>query len=203
MRSALRQLVHQLRPAFAAVVILTVLLGVVYPLLVTGIGRLAFRPNADGSLIERNGTVVGSSLIGQEFRGPEYFHSRPSAAGDGYDGTASGGSNAGPTDPVYLQEVRERVVAYRQENRLAPQVQVPADAVQASGSGLDPEISIRNAQLQAPRVAAVRRMPLRAVLRLVDRHTVGRPLGILGDPGVNVLELNLALDRVAPRGGGR
>jgi K+-transporting ATPase ATPase C chain len=169
---------------------------VAYPLVVLGVGQLAFNDNANGSLIEVDGTVVGSSLIGQGFVAPEYFHSRPSAAGAGYDGAASSGSNLGPTNPAYLALVEERVVAYRETNGLSDEVPVPADAVTASGSGLDPLISIANAQLQAPRVAETRGMSLDAVTELIEQHTVGRPLGILGDPGVNVLQLNLALDEV-------
>jgi K+-transporting ATPase ATPase C chain len=187
---------RQLRPALLSLAVFTVVTGVAYPLVVLGVGQLAFNDNANGSLIEVDGTVVGSSLIGQGFVAPEYFHSRPSAAGAGYDGAASSGSNLGPTNPAYLALVEERVVAYRETNGLSDEVPVPADAVTASGSGLDPLISIANAQLQAPRVAETRGMSLDAVTELIEQHTVGRPLGILGDPGVNVLQLNLALDEV-------
>jgi len=190
-----RQFLRQLRPALIAVVVLTVLCGLVYPLLVTGVAQAAFRHRADGSLLTRNGRIVGSSLLGQRFSAPEYFHPRPSAAGDGYDGQASGASNLGPANPEYLTTISERVEAYRRENRLAASFPVPGDAVQASGSGLDPEISIANARLQARRVASERHLPLSRVLRLIDTNTEDRPLGILGDPGVNVLTLNLALDR--------
>lgn len=195
MRQQFRSFAQQCLPALTALVILTVLCGLVFPLAVTGVAQAAFRDRADGSLIERNGEVVGSSLIGQQFSAPEYFHPRPSAAGAGYDGTASSGSNLGPTNPDYLATVADRIEEYRRTNRLSPEVDVPADAVQASGSGLDPQISIANARLQAPRVAAERNLDLDDVLGLVDAHTDPRPLGILGDPGVNVLELNLALDR--------
>lgn len=195
MRQQFRSFAQQCLPALTALVVLTVLCGLVYPLAVTGVAQAAFRDRADGSLIERNGEVVGSSLIGQQFSAPEYFHPRPSAAGAGYDGTASSGSNLGPTNPDYLATVADRIEEYRRTNRLSPEVDVPADAVQASGSGLDPQISIANARLQAPRVAAERNLDLDDVLDLVDHHTQARPLGILGDPGVNVLELNLALDR--------
>lgn len=191
----MRQLLRQLRPAVLAMVAFTVLLGLAYPLAVTGIAQAAFHDRANGSLVEVGGKVVGSKLIGQGFTAPGYFHPRPSAAGTGYDGAASSGSNLGPTNPDYLGTVRDRVADYRRENRLGPRVMVPADAVQASGSGLDPQISVANARLQAPRVAAARQVPLQRVLRLVERYTDERPLGILGDPGVNVLELNLALDR--------
>ena len=195
MRQQFRSFTQQCLPALTALVVLTVLCGLVYPLAVTGVAQAAFRDRADGSLIERDGEVVGSSLIGQQFSAPEYFHPRPSAAGAGYDGAASSGSNLGPTNPDYLATVAERIEEYRRTNRLSPEVDVPADAVQASGSGLDPQISIANARLQAPRVALERNLDLDDVLDLVDHHTQARPLGILGDPGVNVLELNLALDR--------
>jgi K+-transporting ATPase ATPase C chain len=190
-------LLRQLRPAVVAVLTFTVLCGLAYPLLVTGIAQLGWKDAADGSLIERDGHVVGSSLIGQAFTSATYFHSRPSAAGDGYDGAASSGSNLGPTNEDHLATVAERVAAYRAENGLAADVLVPVDAVTASGSGLDPHISVRNAELQARRVAEARGLPLDAVLALVDEHTDDRPLAVLGDPGVNVLELNLALDDVA------
>jgi len=195
MRQQFRSFTQQCLPALTALVVLTVLCGLVFPLAVTGAAQAAFRDRADGSLIERNGEVVGSSLIGQQFSAPEYFHPRPSAAGAGYDGTASSGSNLGPTNPDYLATVAERIEEYRRTNRLSPEVDVPADAVQASGSGLDPQISIANARLQAPRVTLERNLDLDDVLDLVDHHTQARPLGILGDPGVNVLELNLALDQ--------
>jgi K+-transporting ATPase ATPase C chain len=190
----IRGFVRQLRPAFVAVVVFTVICGLAYPLVVTAIAQLGWKDTANGSLIERDGVVVGSELLGQSFVSPEYFHPRPSAAGDGYDGTASSGSNFGPTNEEYLAAVADRVAVYRGENGLGPKQLVPIDAVTASGSGLDPDISVRNAELQAPRVAAARGMELDSVLALIDDHTTDRPLGILGDPGVNVLELNLALD---------
>jgi potassium-transporting ATPase KdpC subunit len=185
---------RQLRPAFLAVVAFTVICGLAYPLAVTAIAQVGWRDKADGSLIERNGVVVGSELVGQQFTSPQYFHPRPSAAGGGYDGAASSGSNFGPTNGEYLATVADRVAAYRDENGLGPTELVPVDAVTASGSGLDPEISVRNAELQAPRVAEARGIELDEVLALIEEHTSERPLGILGDPGVNVLELNLALD---------
>lgn len=191
----MRMFIRQLRPAFIAVVVSTVLLGIVYPLVVTGVSQVLWHDSANGSLIERDGVVVGSSLIGQRFTSPQYFHPRPSAAGaDGYDATASGGSDLGPTNPALLKLVAERVAAYRAENGLGTEVLVPVDAVTASASGLDPQISVRNARLQALRVAAQRGLPLAQVLQAVDDHTSTRPLAVLGDPGVNVLELNLALD---------
>ncbi len=192
----MKPLVRQLTPAVAAVALFTVLLGLVYPLVTTGISQVLFDHRADGSLIERDGTVVGSELIGQAATAPGYFHPRPSAAGDGYDGMASSGSNLGPTNPDFLATVAERVAAYRAENGLADQVAVPVDAVTASGSGLDPHISVANARLQAPRVAQARGVSEDAVLELIDRHTTSAPLSILGDAGVNVLLLNLALDEL-------
>lgn len=185
---------RQLLAAIAAFLGLTVLTGVVYPLAVTGLAQVAFPGRADGSLLERDGRQVGSRLIGQQFESPRYFHPRPSAAGDGYDGMASSASNLGPTNEEYLADVQERVAAYRSENDLDDTVTVPADAVTASGSGLDPHISRANARIQAARVAGERGLELAAVLALVDDHTDGRSLGFLGEPGVNVLELNLALD---------
>jgi K+-transporting ATPase ATPase C chain len=191
-------LVRQLRPALLSLAALTVLTGIAYPLVMLGVGQLAFADSANGSLIEVDGTVVGSELIGQGFAAPQYFQPRPSAAGTGYDGAASSGSNLGPTNPDYLDTVEERVAAYREENRLSDEVAVPADAVTASASGLDPHISLANARLQAPRVAETRGMTTDEVLDLVDRFVDERPLGVLGDPGVNVLRLNLALDEAAP-----
>jgi potassium-transporting ATPase KdpC subunit len=188
-------MLRQLRPAFLAMVAFTILLGVAYPLVVTGISQLLWKDKADGQLIKVDGTVIGSSLIGQNFTSPQYFHPRPSAAGDGYDGSASSGSNLGPTNPDYLATVAERVTAYRAENGLGADALVPVDAVTASGSGLDPQISVRNARLQAPRVAQERGLDPAVVMQAIDDHTSSRPLAVLGDPGVNVLELNLALDQ--------
>jgi K+-transporting ATPase ATPase C chain len=185
---------RQIRPAILAMVVFTVILGVAYPLVVTAIAQVGWGDTADGSLIERDGVVVGAQRIGQPFVSPRYFHPRPSAAGDGYDGSASSGSNLGPTNPAFLAAVGERVGAYRSENGLGDDVLVPVDAVTTSASGLDPHISVRNAQLQAARVASARGMTLDEVLGEVGEHTTDRPLGILGDPGVNVLELNVALD---------
>jgi len=185
---------RQIRPAILAMVVFTVILGVAYPLVVTAIAQVGWGDTADGSLIERDGVVVGAQRIGQPFVSPRYFHPRPSAAGDGYDGSASSGSNLGPTNPAFLVAIGERVEAYRSENGLGDDVLVPVDAVTTSASGLDPHISVRNAQLQAARVASARGMTLDEVLGEVGEHTTDRPLGILGDPGVNVLELNIALD---------
>ena len=182
------------RPALLSIVVFTVLFGLVYPLLSTLIGQVAFGDEADGSLIRRDGVVVGSELIGQTFTAPEYFHSRPSAAGAGYDGAASSGSNLGPLSPDLLASVADRVAAYREENGLSGDVSVPVDAVTASASGLDPHISVANARLQAARVAQARGLTLAVVMGLIDDHTDGRSLGVLGEPGVNVVLLNLALD---------
>jgi K+-transporting ATPase ATPase C chain len=185
------------------VAVFTVLTGVAYPLVVTAVSQVAFNHEANGSLIERDGpdgesVVVGSELIGQGFTAPEYFHPRPSAAGDGYDGAASSGSNLGPASTDLLAAVEERAVAYRAVNGLAADTDVPVDAVTASGSGLDPHISVANARTQAPRVAAARGLAIDTVLAMVDADTDGRSFGILGEPGVNVVRLNLALDDLSP-----
>ena len=200
---------RQLLPSVISMVIFTVILGIGFPLVVLGIGQLAFKDKADGSIIERNGKAVGSSLIGQAFttkKGdplPQYFQSRPSAAVGasgttkaGYDPTLSSGSNFGPTNPAFLKEVAQRVKDYRKLNHLSANTKVPVDAVTASGSGLDPHISIANARLQAPRVADERGISVAKVNQLVDDHTTSRAFGILGEKAVNVLELNLALDRL-------
>jgi K+-transporting ATPase ATPase C chain len=190
----MRALIRQLRPAFLSMIVFTIICGVAFPLLSTVIGQVAFGNKADGSLISRDGVVVGSKLIGQSFTAPEYFHPRPSAAGAGYDGSASSGSNLGPTNPDLLSAVRDRVTAYREENGLAVDALVPVDAVTASASGLDPQISVANARLQVARVATARGLDAGAVSKLVDKYTDGRKLWVLGEPGVNVVELNLALD---------
>jgi len=182
---------------------LTVLLGFGYPLLVTGISAGLFRHQADGSLIYRHGRLVGSALLGQNFAGPggkplaRYFQPRPSAAGSGYEGDSSGASNLGPDNPVLIKLVTERAIAYRQFNGLPAGAPVPVDAVTASGSGLDPDISVANALDQAPRVARARHLPARQVLSLVHRYAQGRQWGFMGEPAVSVLQLNLALDRVS------
>ena len=190
----MRALLRQLKPAFLTTIVFTLICGVAYPLLGTAIAQTAFKDKANGSLIERNGVVVGSELLGQSFTAPKYFHSRPSAAGSGYDGSASSGSNLGPTNPDLLKAVNDRAVVYRQENGLAVDAWVPVDAVTASGSGLDPHISIANARLQIKRVAAERGLDTTVVAQLVKKYTDGRELLVLGEPGVNVVELNIALD---------
>lgn len=193
----LKSLIRQLRPALLMLVIMTVITGVAYPLAVTGVAQAAFHRKANGSLVKVDGKVVGSALIGQTFADAKYFHSRPSAAGGGYDGTASSGSNLGPTNPALLDAVKQRVAAYRKENGLSADVPVPVDAVTASGSGLDPQISVANARLQAARVAKARGLTDAAVAKGISANTTTRPLGVLGDPGVNVLLLNRALDQAA------
>jgi K+-transporting ATPase ATPase C chain len=182
---------RQLLPAIRCFACLTVLLGVLYPLAVLGVGQALFHREAEGSLLVVDRTVVGSALLGQAFEGPEWFHGRPSAAG--YDATASGASNLGPTSPALVDNVTARVAAYRTENRLPGSTLVPVDAVTASGSGLDPHISIANAGLQVDRVARARGVEPSVVRRLVDRETDGRTLGVLGEPRVNVVALNAAL----------
>jgi len=185
-----------LKPAFRMMVVMTVLTGLVYPAIVTAIAQIAFRDQADGSLIVSNGQVIGSRLIGQAFSRPEYFHPRPSAAGDkGYDASASGGSNLGPTSAKLIDRVKASIAQYRQENPGYTGA-IPADAVTASASGLDPDISPDNASIQAARVARARGLGVENVRALVAQHTEGRTLGFLGEPTVNVLELNLALDRL-------
>jgi potassium-transporting ATPase KdpC subunit len=191
---------RQLPAALGMLLIFTVIAGLIYPLAVTGIAQGIWHDQAEGSIIEVDGQKVGSKWIGQTFTQTRYFHPRPSAAGDGYDGGASSGSNLGPTNETFLEEVGARVAAYRDENGLAPDARVPVDAVTASASGLDPDISIANARLQAPRVAEARGLAADQVRRLVDDHTDGRSLGFLGEQAVNVLELNLALDRLAQDG---
>ena len=168
-----------------------------YPLVVFGLGQILFHDQANGSLlIDRTGSVRGSRLIGQQFTLDKYFQSRPSAAGNGYDATSSGGSNLGPTSSNLVAAITQRIADYRAQNDLSTNALVPADAVTASGSGLDPHISLRNAELQAPRVAEARNLPLEKISALIRANTDRAAFGILGDPGVNVLALNLALDQL-------
>jgi potassium-transporting ATPase KdpC subunit len=205
-------MLKQLRPAVMSLLAVTIVFGLMFPFLITAIAQAAFRHRANGSLIVQNGKVFGSELIGQKFTKPEYFHPRPSAAGSGYDAANSGGTNLGPTsnklingvhkklpngrdDPGNFDGIADLAAAYRKENNMAADAPVPPDAVTRSASGLDPQISPANAALQAPRVARARRLPLDAVLSAVREHTEGRQWGFLGEPRVNVLMLNLSLDR--------
>ena len=185
----------QLWAAVKIFVAITLIVGVGYPLVVTGIAQVAFADKADGSFVERDGTVVGSSLIGQAFTGKKWFQPRPSAAD--YDGLASGGTNLGPTNPDLIDTVQQRVKQYRKVNGLSAGTRVPVDAVTSSGSGLDPHISEANANLQAARVADARGLSLKTVKQLIADNTDEPSLGIFGQPGVNVLQLNLALERAS------
>ncbi len=182
-------------PSLRMLVVLTVLTGVVYPLFTWGVAQLAFPGAANGSLIEQNGKAVASALIGQPFDDPKYFWSRPSATSpQPYNGAASSGSNQGPTNPALADAVKDRIKALRDADP-GNAATVPADLVTASGSGLDPEISIAAAEYQLARVAKARGMPVDSVRGLVSANTVGRTFGVLGEPRVNVVKLNLALDR--------
>ena len=186
-------MIKQLVPALRMVLLLTVLTGFIYPGVVTGLCQVMFRNKANGSLVEKNGNVVGSRLLAQSFSRPEYFHPRPSAAGNGYDPLSSSGSNLGPTSQKLVDRVKASTEQFRKEN---PDYSgpIPADAVTASGSGLDPDISIGNALAQVQRVAQARKLNPENVEQLIQSHTQGRALGIFGEPAVNVLDLNLALD---------
>ncbi len=187
----------ELRGAVMATLILAVVCCGAYPLVVYGIAQVCFRDKANGSLIvEKDGTIRGSTLLGQSFTGEKYFHPRPSAAGNGYDATSSGGSNLGPTSQKLNDAIKDRVAAYCAENNLATNTIVPADAVTASASGLDPHISLRNAELQTARVAKARGLAVEKVAAHIRANTDAADLGFLGEPGVNVLKLNLALDKL-------
>jgi K+-transporting ATPase ATPase C chain len=203
-----RSLVSLLRPSILVSLWLCLLTGLAYPLLTTGIANVLFPYQAQGSLITVHGTVIGSELIGQNFTRPDYFHPRPSATtttdntgktvDSPYNAANSSGSNAGPTNATFLKTVRDRTVAYRQENGLSGNTPVPVDAITASASGLDPDISLANANLQAARVAKARNIPIEQVQDLIRKTTTGRQLGILGEPRINVLKLNQALDAQKP-----
>jgi K+-transporting ATPase ATPase C chain len=191
----IKSIINELRISFIATVCLAVLLCGIYPALVWAVAQGLFHSQANGSLVSVKGQVIGSSLLAQRFTGPGYFHPRPSAAGDGYDAVNSGGSNLGPTSQKLIDAVKERIAAYRTENILAPGVLIPADAVTASGSGLDPHISLKNALLQAERVAKSRGINEAVIQKKIAAYTEGRDLMIFGEPRINVLMLNLDLDR--------
>ena len=186
-----------IRGAVVSTLVLAIVCCGLYPLIVFGISQLLFRDQTNGSLITgADGRVRGSKLLGQAFSGAKYFHPRPSAAGNGYDATSSGGSNLGPTSRKLKNAIQDRITTYRTENGLNGTEPVPADAVTASGSGVDSQISLRNAELQVPRVAKARALSEGKVRELVQQNIDGRDLGVFGDPGVNVLRLNLALDEL-------
>lgn len=208
-------MLKQLRASIVSVLVITLLTGFIFPLVITGIARAAFPHQANGSLIEQNGKVIGSKLIGQPFAAAGYFHPRPSAAGNGYDATSSSGTNLGPTsdklingihkklangkdDPGNFDGIKDLAAAYRTENGLAANTPIPADAATRSASGLDPEISPANADLQVARVAKARGLSDDAVRKIVSESTAGRQLGVLGEPRLNVLAANIALDKAAP-----
>jgi K+-transporting ATPase ATPase C chain len=190
----MRSLLKELRISLVATLCLAVILCGVYPMIIWGLAQGIFPREANGSLIIKGGNTMGSSLLAQGFAGEKYFHPRPSAAGSGYDAANSGGSNLGPLSKKLTDDTVQRVRGYRAENNLAPDVRIPADAVSASGSGLDPHISPENALLQAPRVARARGLSEEVVIAKIKAHTEGRTLGIFGEPRVNVLLLNLDLD---------
>ncbi|HYY26894.1 MAG TPA: K(+)-transporting ATPase subunit C [Chthoniobacterales bacterium] len=182
-------------------IVLCIVVSGIYPVLIWAIGQLCFPYQANGSLIESDGKIVGSALLAQGFSGEKYFHPRPSAAGTGYDPLNSGGSNLGPTSQKLIDRIKAKIAEYRQENGLSPKVLIPADAVTASGSGLDPHISLQNAALQIPRVARARGLSEDAVREAVAKATDGPVLGLGGDAGVNVLKLNVALDAASSKEG--
>ena len=183
---------QNLKTAVLMTIATTILLGVIYPLVVTGLAQLIFPTNANGQLIFQNGKAIGSRIIGQPFTGDAYFHSRPSAAGNGYDAANSGGSNYGPTNSKLIQQVVARV-----STEQVGKEPVPIDLVTSSASGLDPDMAIAAAEYQVPRIARARGLDELTLRALIRKHTAGRQLGFLGEPRVNVLELNLDLDRLA------
>lgn len=196
----LQDTIRDLRTAVILFVALSALLGLAYPAAITGVAQVAFERQADGSMLERDGQAIGSSLIGQQFASPRYFHSRPSAAGDGYDASASSGSNLGPTSAALNERVAADAAAIREANGLPADAPLPVDAVTASASGLDPHITPAYAMLQARRVAAERGVSEDNVRDLIEQERDDATLFLLGEPRVNVLKLNLALDDAFGRG---
>ena len=183
--------------SFLFYIIFIIILGLLYPLLVTGISKIIFPAKSEGSLIYIGGKAVGSELIGQNFIGDKYFHPRPSAAGkDGYDAMSSGGSNLAPTNKDFISTVSERLAAFKKENNLPDNTIIPADIVTASGSGLDPDISIESAILQVERISKARSIPANEIQDLITKNTENRILGFLGEPKVNVLKINILLDNL-------
>ncbi len=191
----MKTILREIRTATIATAVFVVMVSGIYPLLVWGIAQGLFPHEAGGSLIIKDGKILGSQLIAQGFTSEQYFHPRPSSAGTGYDSTSSAGSNLGPLSKTLVDTIRQRVMKYRAENNLEPTILVPADAVTASASGLDPHISLENARLQTQRVAHARGMSEEAVRRIIAEHTQRRDMDIFGEPRVNVLMLNLDLDR--------
>ena len=189
-------MIEHIRPAVVILVLMTLLTGVLYPLTVTGIGQVAFAHQAGGSLIEKNGQVIGSELIGQSFAAPRYFHGRPSAAGNGYDAVNSGGSNLAPTAKKLIDRVAGDTAKLRSEN---PGVPVPVDLVTTSASGLDPDITPAAALFQVPRIAKARGLDPAVLRQLIQTHTSPRLAGVVGEPSVNVLRLNMTLDAMTAR----
>jgi potassium-transporting ATPase KdpC subunit len=196
----MKTFLKELWTSIVATIVLCVVVSGVYPVLIWGLGELLFPHQANGSLVESNGQIVGSELLAQGFSGARYFHPRPSDAGTGYDPLNSGGSNLGPTSQKLMDTIKANVDQYRQDNGLPAGTLVPVDAVTASGSGLDPHISLQNAQMQVPRVAKERGVSEEVVRGEVTKATDHPLLGLGGDPGVNVLKVNLALDLLAPKG---
>ena len=197
----MKAFLNELWTSILATVVLCIVVSGIYPILIWGVGQLLFPHQANGSLVERNGQILGSELLAQGFSGAKYFHPRPSAAGTGYDPLNSGGSNLGPTSQKLIDGIKANATQYRQENGLPPEAVVPADSVTASGSGLDPHISLQNAQLQIPRVAKERGLTEELIRGEVAKATDNPLLGLGGDPGVNILKLNLALDALTLKSG--
>src|SRR5271165_2036886 len=182
--------------ALLMTVVMTVLLGLIYPLVITGLAQVLFRDKANGQLVSRNGEVIGSRIIAQPFTSPKYFHPRPSAAGNGYDAANSGGTNLAPTNQKLIDRVQADAKSLHEEN---PNQPIPVDMITTSASGLDPEISPAAAEFQIPRIARERGLSEAAIRNVIQRHTKQRDLGLLGEPRVNVLDLNLALDEIASK----